>query len=145
MTHIFSHKRYKLDYQTTVLMISPRTVLLTHYFVAHSACINVEVFIYSVKINVGPESITSWEPVHCRLSYINLSHPPFLHDPNLLPTSSFHGCYFLLSSFRHLIHLTASPPLSLTLILSSYFPSRTVDTTSDLQFENYSACHFCSS
>lgn len=58
-----SETRYA-GFPTSVFVIPPRAFLFALYFLADSACINVEVFIYGVRINVGLKSITSWEPLH---------------------------------------------------------------------------------
>lgn len=124
---------------------------------SRSVCINWEVFIYIVRINVALKSITSWESSTLtghRSSSINSFHPHFLHHSALVvhtisPPCKIDGCYFLSSCFRHLTRLTVSletPTLfsvfaSLVSISRSFFPSRPEDTTSDLQFENYCACH----
>lgn len=64
-TNSNAHKKKKryVGFPNTVL-IPTRTFLFALYVLADSACINVEVFIYGVKINASLQSITSWEPVH---------------------------------------------------------------------------------
>lgn len=124
-------------------------------------CINLKVFIYSVKINVALKSITSWETSTLtghRSCYINRFHPHFFHDSTLLPSSSGHflsqwnwWLLFSLEQFqtphspdcqsRDSYSLLLGFSVSLVSISCSFFSSRAGDTTSHLQFENYCACH----
>lgn len=57
------HGRWKEPIHNRSVGDSSKDVSPRPCFWADSVCINVEVFIYGVKINAGLKSITSWEPV----------------------------------------------------------------------------------